>query len=253
MSKDTSAACFAVLAPAFQGVFEKKEDFESEVKDAPWVRIRQCRSRSEAALCLRKPHYLDMSSANIENAERRCVFSEDNSRAYAFVDGSFNRRTGVSGYGGFIDYQGTRHIISGSQKAKSTKSGSLEAEINGMLALFDKIQELDIHDIIINHDYMACQDWARGKGNPKNCFRKQYLSGMQSLNEAGIVVRFNHIMSHKTNKQAEKRGISRYRNSGLAIADHLAREAVGLACPRPLPRAFFNVSKRFSEDVFDIV
>ena len=253
MAKAKASVYFAVLTPTFHGVFTSHDEFDDKIKDAPVSRVKGCPSRSLAALCLRKPDYFGLSIEEIIDAERRHVFIDDSSRAYAFVDGSFNERTGVSGYGGFIDYNGSRYVLSGSQLANNKRRGSLEAEVNGMLALFDRVKELDIHDITIHHDCMACQDWARGNGKASDSLRKRYLNGINMLDANDIIVRFTHIPSHKTNKQAEKAGVPRSKNSGMAVADRLAREAAGLARLRPLPRSFFDVTKRFSEVEFGIV
>ena len=84
-------------------------------------------------------------------------------QVYAFVDGSFNVKTGVYVYGGFLFDGQDKHILSGSgDDAEMATMRNVAGEILGSMAAVEKAIELGIKELSIYYDYMGIEMWATG-------------------------------------------------------------------------------------------
>ena len=137
---------------------------------------------------------------------------------YAYIDGSFNPKTKVYGYGGFlIDALGLKHILQGSgNDPDMAKMRNVAGEIMGAQAAVDKAKELGLKSLTIYHDYMGISMWPLGKWKCKNKYTKAYAEYIwKSIMEAGMKVSFKHVKGHSGNALNDE-------------ADMLAKAAVGL-------------------------
>lgn len=140
-------------------------------------------------------------------------------KAYAYVDGSFNPETRVYGAGGFID-KGTgedriKFITSGLHPGKATMrnvAGEIEGVLYVLRLAFDK---LGIRAITIFHDYDGLEKWVSGEWKCKNKYSKKYVQDVKKFISLGMEIYFEHVKGHSGNQDNE-------------IADRLAKEAVGI-------------------------
>ncbi len=138
--------------------------------------------------------------------------------AYAFVDGSFNKKTGVYGYGGFLcrNDSGERTVLQGSgSDAEMAGMWNVAGEISGSMKAVELALKMgSIGSLAICYDYQGIESWAVGdwKRNKKGT-EKYYLFMQEAMKKLDI--RFVKVRGHS--------GVE-----GNEEADRLARQAAGI-------------------------
>jgi ribonuclease HI len=142
---------------------------------------------------------------------------------YAFVDGSYNPKTKVFGYGGYLvvsndpDENDNLNIIeitgSGDQKDLASMR-NVAGEIAGSTAAIKKALELGLTVIHIYYDYEGIKKWATGEWKANTPGTKEYVRFINEITTK-ITVIFTHVKAHT--------GIP-----GNELADQLAKRSVGL-------------------------
>lgn len=136
-------------------------------------------------------------------------------QVYAFVDGSFNVKTGVYGYGGFLFDGHDKHILSGSgDDAEMATMRNVAGEILGSMAAVEKAIELGIKELSIYYDYMGIEMWATGAWKRNKEGTIAYHEYMNSVRDK-IQINFIKVKGHS--------GVE-----GNEEADILAKKAVGV-------------------------
>lgn len=136
--------------------------------------------------------------------------------SYAFVDGSFNIKTNVYGFGGFLMHEGTKHILSGSgNNPEKAKQRQIIGEIEGAMAAVTLAVDLGIEHLTLYYDYFGIENWVTGAWNAGNTETKAYRDYMRDKISHGLTIQFIHTEAHT--------GIE-----GNEEADIRAKQAVGL-------------------------
>lgn len=136
-------------------------------------------------------------------------------QVYAFVDGSFNVKTGVYGYGGFLFDGQDKYILSGSgDDAEMATMRNVAGEILGSMAAVEKAIELGIKELSIYYDYMGIEMWATGAWKRNKEGTIAYHEYMNSVRDK-IQINFIKVKGHS--------GVE-----GNEEADILAKKAVGV-------------------------
>ncbi len=132
---------------------------------------------------------------------------------YAFVDGSFNPKTGVYGYGGFLVNNDERFIIQGfNDDSEMAQMRNVAGEICGAMAAVTKATELGIDALDLFYDYQGIESWATGTWK---CNKTGTIAYRDFMNNSPVKVTFHKVKGHS--------GIE-----GNEEADRLAKEAVGI-------------------------
>lgn len=134
---------------------------------------------------------------------------------YAYVDGSFNPKSSVYGYGGFLRHDGLKEILQGSDNDEEmAHMRNVSGEILGSMAAIRLAVELGLKELIIYYDYAGIEAWATGEWKRNNKYTKAYHEYVNSISDI-IKLHFVKVKGHS--------GID-----GNEEADILAKEAVGL-------------------------
>lgn len=143
------------------------------------------------------------------------IIEDKKPQVYAFVDGSFNVKTGVYGYGGFLFDGQDKHILSGSgDDAEMATMRNVAGEILGSMAAVEKAIELGIKELSIYYDYMGIEMWATGAWKRNKEGTIAYHEYMNSVRDK-IQINFIKVKGHS--------GVE-----GNEEADILAKKAVGV-------------------------
>lgn len=136
-------------------------------------------------------------------------------KPYAFVDGSYNSRTKVYGYGGFLIARGEKHVLQGNGREPEMASmHNVAGEILGCMAAVEKALELGLDTLDVYYDYMGIEMWATGGWKRNKSGTAAYYEYMQSVKNK-IKISFVKVKGHS--------GIE-----GNEEADRLAKEAAGV-------------------------
>jgi viroplasmin and RNaseH domain-containing protein len=136
-------------------------------------------------------------------------------KPYAFVDGSFNSRTKTYGFGGFLVYDDTREVLTGSGKDPELASmRNVAGEILGSEAAVKRGLELGLARLTICYDYLGVEMWATGRWKRNLTATRRYHEEMQEAMKQ-MEIRFAKIRSHT--------GVE-----GNEEADRLAKKSAGL-------------------------
>lgn len=140
-------------------------------------------------------------------------------RPYAFVDGSYNKKTGVSGWGGFLVLEdGTEIELSGStDKPDLTEMRNVAGEIMGCMDAVQEALGRNLSVLHIYYDYMGIECWATGAWKANKPGTKAYAAFMRNaMREFNLDIRFHKVAAHT--------GIP-----GNERADKLAKASVGIS------------------------
>ena len=136
-------------------------------------------------------------------------------KPYAFVDGSFNPKTNVYGYGGFVEVNGERYILQGcGDDPEMSGMRNVSGEILGAMAAVEKAISLNLPEIDIYYDYVGIEMWATDNWK---CNKECTIAYRDYMKNAMKKIKINFI------KVAAHTGVE-----GNELADKLAKESVGL-------------------------
>lgn len=136
---------------------------------------------------------------------------------YAYIDGSFNKKTKVYGYGGFLIHNNQKYIIQGSgNDTNLSEMRNVAGEIISCQEVIKKAIELGVKNIDIFYDYSGIENWATGKWKRNRKETKQYYDYIQNI-KAKININFKKVKGHSCNE-------------GNDEADKLAKQAAGIKC-----------------------
>lgn len=210
---------YAVQKGKVPGVFLSWDECKASVDGYPGAVYKSFGSYPEAK---------EFVSGNGYNSKSGGTGASDQSEllpdcAYAFVDGSYNPKTEIAGYGGFLVEpfkalwaDRITHVIKGAiEDAEFCKQRNVAGEMTGSLTAVQLAASLGIKELVIFYDYEGIEKWVTGEWKANNEYTRRYAYKMQEYILSGIDIRFVHVKGHSGVPGNEK-------------ADSLAKEAVGV-------------------------
>lgn len=133
----------------------------------------------------------------------------------AYVDGSFNVKTSIYGYGAVIIYNGNKISLSESyDNAIYANARNVAGEVFGAMAAVNVALEKKCKNLNIYYDYAGIENWALGAWNANQELSKKYAEFMK-ISMKQINIKFIKVKAHSGNTLNDE-------------ADKLAKSAVGL-------------------------
>lgn len=136
-------------------------------------------------------------------------------KGVAYVDGSFNPKKKIYGFGGFLKVGDQEYTLQGYGNDSSLLSmRNVAGEILGSAAAMKKALELNVDELEIVYDYLGIEKWALGTWKRNKVGTKNYHEYYNSIKDK-IKITFTKVTGH-TGVEGNER------------ADALAKRAVGL-------------------------
>lgn len=135
-----------------------------------------------------------------------------------YVDGSFNLKKNIVGYGIVFSAANLaipQELSGNTSDTLYTPFRNVAGEILASLTAAHHAIENGYKEIIINYDYTGIEAWVTGTWKAKNELTQNYKTEMQSLMKSGLIITFQKVKAHSG-------------NSGNERADKLAKEAAGI-------------------------
>lgn len=133
--------------------------------------------------------------------------------AYAYIDGSFDKRLGAVGAGGVIFYnEATEEFSFGTKDTFYTSYWNVSGELLAAMHTVTYAIEKGIKELTLYYDYMGIEMWATGRWKTNNPLTQYYAKFMRD-HRAQVVVHFSKVAAHTGVMYNER-------------ADRLAKEGV---------------------------
>lgn len=208
---------YAVKVGKFPGIYHSWDECKDFVIGFPNAQFKSFKKMEDAAKYMRGETETPASTENSTKKEKKVTTNEDLNLPpiFSFVDGSFNEKTGVYGYGGYISVNGVKHILQGCGSDDELVSmRNVAGELQGSIAAMMFAKQNNLKDLCILYDYNGIEHWADGswKRNKKGTIA--YYELVQELKKY-INIEFRKVKGHD-------------KVEGNEEADHLAKQAVGI-------------------------
>lgn len=218
---------YGVKVGRVPGVYDNWDACKAQVSGFSGAEYKSFSDKSDARA------YVDGKEQTVADQKESGYKNFTCDKPYAFIDGSFNEKTGVYGYGGFLCANGKNYKLQGSDNNLEMASmRNVAGEIKGAIAAVQKAQELGLPSLLICYDYHGIEKWATGAWKTNTMATKAYANVINNARNSGLQIDFEHFKGHSG-------------WAGNEFADRLAKEAVGIAVPKRMPKV---VEDGFSND-----
>lgn len=234
---------YAVKIGKNPGIYSSWAECEKQVKGYPNAQFKKWKTREEAEAYINgnstsTPHGSGVSSLGLgsktpsfrENKEKaellpaqdgsltaiEELFQSTKTDCIAYVDGSFEKDSGVYGYGVvFIEKNGNIEEYFDSGREESYQSmRNVSGEILGALKATSLAVEKGYSSIAIFHDYQGIASWAKGEWKCNKEKTIEYREKMLEFQKK-LKISFHKVQAHSGDHFNER-------------ADALAKQAVGI-------------------------
>lgn len=192
---------YAVKVGRKVGIFYSWDDCKTQVDGYKGAKYKSFTDINEANA------YINGDSSNTT------TFSSDT--PYAFVDGSYNAKTNVYGYGGFlVDGDHTYTIQGSGDKPELAAMRNVAGEICGVIKAVKLALDNNLKNLTIYYDYAGLEAWANGEWKANKEYTQKYVRCINHARES-LNIKFVKVAAHTGIPGNEK-------------ADELAKKACGI-------------------------
>lgn len=164
-----------------------------------------------------KNYSLESAAVDVSDVIKVNSVNSSDAVLYAYVDGSFNDKEKVAGYG-LVLVQNDEVILKDLGVFRSmemNESKNVFGEIRGALKAVELALANDFKEITIVYDYMGIECWAKNEWKANKVLTQDYRDFMQKYMNL-INIKFKKVKAHS--------GEDKYND----MADMLAKKAVGI-------------------------
>jgi len=204
---------YAVKQGRKPGVYDTWAQCEEQIKGFSGAKYKKFTSLKEAEIFAGIFDEKNNMDKDMEFEKVR----EEQDTLYAYVDGSFNNKEKVAGYGLVLvkNDQVIFKDLGAFRSMEMNESKNVFGEIRGALKAVELAIANDFKEITIVYDYMGIECWAKDRWKANKMLTKDYKEFMQKYMKK-IDIKFKKVKAHS--------GEDKYND----MADLLAKRAVGV-------------------------
>lgn len=212
---------YAVRSGRVPAIYDNWADCEKQVKGYPGAAFKSFESMDDALLFMSEKSageaIADRSSSEINELVTDVLRNLSDDQAVAFVDGSFDAVSKITGYGAvIIDSKGREKRLMGAFDSSDGEDyialRNVAGELSGAMAAVSYAIEQGIKKLSIYYDYAGIEKWAKGEWKTNRAMTRAYAGWIRERG-AVIDIEFVKVPAHT--------GVS-YNE----LADELAKESI---------------------------
>lgn len=201
------------------GLFTSWDDCRASVDGYAGAEYKSFKTEKEALAFLGKEEsgaFADISGKDGETDIPVCPKGE----LIAFVDGSFDVKSGSYGFGCVIvdDRQNRTQLNGKAAKAEAATARNVAGELSATMTAIKYAAEHGCKKLTVYHDYEGIEKWYNGKWKAQSFVAVAYLDFVRKYRPL-VSVSFVKVEAHTGNTLNEE-------------ADRLAKEALGIGVPK---------------------
>lgn len=186
------------------GIFNTWDECNSQVKGFKGAEFKSFKTKEEAEVYIKG-----------ENLSSKKLSDLCDGEVIAYVDGSYNIKTKVFGYGVIILDKDEEYKFNGSHdNLEYSSHRNVAGEIYGSMEAIKYAIKNNKSKIHLHFDYMGIRSWALGEWKTNKELTKKYKEFIDSV-KTKIDIDFIKVKAHSNDKYND-------------IADRLAKNAVGV-------------------------
>lgn len=202
---------YAVKIGRNPGIYETWGECQKNISGFSGAKFHKFKTKEEANEFMNEKEY-EMYHFNNESNESEIKYP------CAFVDGSFNPKTGVYGYG--IAFKSSeisemKEIKGYGNNKEMAIMRNITGELLGAIEAIKEAKKLELTKIFIYYDYLGIELWANKEWNSRKEFVKEYMEFINNERANGMKINFIKVPAHAGVELNE-------------LADTLAKKAVGI-------------------------
>jgi ribonuclease HI len=200
---------YAVRRGLVPGIYRSWDECKTQISGYPCAEYKGFDTEPEAEAYLAGGQAANAAVSEEKNPELNI------SGPYAFVDGSYNPKTKVAGYGVILVVDGVQMKMGGICGDPGSMR-NVAGETTGAKVAVQSAISIGLKSLTIFHDYAGVAAWVTGAWGTKNPETAAYAADMKALMEqSGLELSFVHVNGHTGVDQNEE-------------VDKLAKRAVGV-------------------------
>lgn len=202
---------YAVKIGKKPGIYENWNECKENINGFSGAKFHKFKTLEEAE------NYMNEKDYKINNFDNK---SDDKEIKYpcAFVDGSFNPKTKVYGYGIAFksnEISGINELNGFGDNEEMAIMRNIAGELLGAIEAVKEAKRLGLSKIFIYYDYLGIELWPNKEWNSRKSFVKDYVEFINNERANGTEINFIKVPAHTGVELNE-------------LADNLAKKACGI-------------------------